>query len=54
VFDGSASALVAHLLDRSSPSREELDAIRSLIEAAQAAQEGGGAMSPGEQKGGGC
>lgn len=37
VFDGSASQLVAHLLDRSSPSPEELDAIRSLIEAHQAA-----------------
>jgi predicted transcriptional regulator len=31
-FDGSASLLVAHLLDQSSPSSEELDAIRSLLD----------------------
>ena len=30
-FDGSASALVAHLLDHSSPSGEELDEIRRSI-----------------------
>ena len=36
VFDGSASLLVAHLLDQSSPTRDELDAIRTLIEAHQA------------------
>jgi predicted transcriptional regulator len=36
VFDGSASLLVAHLLDQSSPTRDELDAIRSLIEDHQA------------------
>jgi predicted transcriptional regulator len=33
VFDGSARLLVAHLLDQSSPTRDELDAIRALIEA---------------------
>ena len=33
VFDGSASLLVAHLLDRSSPTRDELDEIRMLIDA---------------------
>ncbi|MDG3006571.1 BlaI/MecI/CopY family transcriptional regulator [Paludisphaera mucosa] len=31
-YDGSASLLVAHLLDQSSPSAEELDAIRALLD----------------------
>ncbi|MEW4568886.1 BlaI/MecI/CopY family transcriptional regulator [Tautonia sp. JC769] len=38
VFDGSASLLVAHLLDQSSPTQDELDAIRTLIESHQARQ----------------
>jgi len=46
VFDGSASLLVAHLLDQSSPSTDELEAIRSLIEAHQA-QNPGQAPKPG-------
>lgn len=32
VFDGSASALVARLLEQSQPSRDELDEIRKLID----------------------
>jgi predicted transcriptional regulator len=32
-FDGSASSLVAHVLDQSKPSAEELDEIRKAIEA---------------------
>jgi predicted transcriptional regulator len=32
VFEGSASALVARLLEQSKPSAEELDEIRSLID----------------------
>ena len=36
VFDGSASLMVAHLLDQSSPSSDELNAIRSLIDAHEA------------------
>lgn len=31
-FEGSASALVAHLLDQSSPSAEELDEIRKTLD----------------------
>ena len=31
-YDGSAELLVAHLLDQSSPSAEELDAIRTLLD----------------------
>jgi len=31
-YSGSASLLVAHLLDQSSPSTEELDAIRALLD----------------------
>ena len=31
-FEGSASDLVAHVLDQSSPSQEELEAIRQLID----------------------
>jgi predicted transcriptional regulator len=34
-FEGSASALVAHLLDEANPSPEELDAIRRAIAAYQ-------------------
>lgn len=34
-FEGSASALVAQLLDQTNPSSEELDAIRGTIEAYQ-------------------
>jgi BlaI family penicillinase repressor len=40
VFDGSASLLVAHLLDQSAPSRNELDEIRSLIDAHEAGLSG--------------
>ncbi len=45
-YDGSASRLVAHLLDQSDPSAEELDQIRSLLDGYQSrraagAQEGG-------------
>jgi predicted transcriptional regulator len=32
VYDGSASLLVAHLLDRSRPSMDELERIRSLLD----------------------
>jgi BlaI family transcriptional regulator, penicillinase repressor len=35
VYDGSASLLVAHLLDRSRPSADELDQIRALLDAYQ-------------------
>ncbi len=35
VYDGSASLLVAHLLDQSRPSADELDKIRSLLDAYQ-------------------
>ncbi len=38
VFDGSASLLVAHLLDQSEPSGAELDQIRTLIDAYQIRQ----------------
>ena len=34
-FDGSASLLVAHLLEQSGPSAEELDRIRSLLDGYQ-------------------
>jgi BlaI family penicillinase repressor len=34
-YEGSASLLMAHLLDRSTPSVEELDQIRSLLDAYQ-------------------
>ena len=34
-YDGSASRLVAHLLDQSNPSVEELDLIRSLLDGYQ-------------------
>ena len=47
VYSGSASLLVAHLLDQSRPSVDELDQIRSLLDAYQdrrsAAPEEGGA-----------
>ncbi len=32
-FEGSASSLVAHMLDQSQPSADELDAIRKTLEA---------------------
>ncbi len=35
VYSGSASLLVAHLLDQSRPSADELDQIRSLLDAYQ-------------------
>ncbi len=35
VYSGSASLLVAHLLDQSHPSADELDQIRSLLDAYQ-------------------
>ena len=49
-YDGSARLLVAHLLDQSSPSPEEVDAIRALLDedadrAAEAEPKGGGSCS---------
>ncbi len=38
VFEGSASTLVAHLLDQTNPTRRELDEIHQLIEAYQKEQ----------------
>lgn len=38
-FEGSASALVAHLLDKSSPSPQEMDAIRRTIDQYRQEQE---------------
>ncbi len=38
LFDGSASLLVAHLLDQSTPTPDELDEIRNLINAHQSRQ----------------
>jgi len=49
VFDGSASLMVAHLLDQSFPSSDELDAIRSLIDAHQA-QNPDGSSNPGDSR----
>ena len=46
-FNGSASLLVAHLLDQSVPSAEELDQIRSLLDGYQDRR-------PGETKEGGA
>jgi predicted transcriptional regulator len=40
-FDGSASALVARLLEQSRPTAQELDAIQKLIEDYQKLQGGG-------------
>jgi BlaI family transcriptional regulator, penicillinase repressor len=34
-YEGSASLLMAHLLDRSTPSAEELDQIRALLDTYQ-------------------
>ncbi len=45
-FDGSASLLVAHLLEQSGPSAEELDRIRSLLDGYQ------GRLTGRHQKGG--
>jgi predicted transcriptional regulator len=45
-FDGSASLLVAHLLEESGPSAEELDRIRSLLDGYQ------GRLAGRDQKGG--
>ena len=39
-FEGSASALVLHLLQETDPTQEELDKIRDTIEAFQQRQEG--------------
>jgi predicted transcriptional regulator len=39
-FDGSASSLVAHVLDQSQPSAEELDEIRRAIDAYQNQENG--------------
>ena len=39
-FEGSASALVLHLLEEVDPTQEELDEIRDAIEAFQQRQEG--------------
>ena len=38
IFDGSASALVAHLLEQADPSSEELEEIRQTIESHLAGQ----------------
>jgi BlaI family transcriptional regulator, penicillinase repressor len=46
VYDGSASLLVAHLLDQSRPSADELDSIRTLLDEYQ----GRGSATP--EKGG--
>jgi BlaI family transcriptional regulator, penicillinase repressor len=51
VYDGSASLLVAHLLDQSHPSIDELDQIRSLLNDYQnrrphASKEGGDRCRP--------
>ena len=48
VYSGSASLLVAHLLDRSHPSLAELDHIRSLLDDYQTRR----SASPEQQKGG--
>jgi predicted transcriptional regulator len=51
VYDGSASLLVAHLLDQSHPDGRELDQIRALLDAYQRRQ----AESSSNRKGGhGC
>ncbi|MFO0890028.1 MAG: BlaI/MecI/CopY family transcriptional regulator [Isosphaeraceae bacterium] len=49
-YDGSASLLVAHLLDQSSPGKKELEQIRALLDEYQSRQpaesrEGGGRCS---------
>jgi len=51
VYNGSASLLVAHLLDQSHPSQDELDHIRSLLDDyqtrnASASQKGGHRCNP--------
>ena len=55
VYNGSASLLVAHLLDQSHPSSLELEQIRSLLDAYQrrssgASREGGVACKPSRSK----
>jgi BlaI family penicillinase repressor len=47
VYNGSASLLVAHLLDQSRPSKDELDQIRSLLDEYQGRrpEEGGARCS---------
>jgi predicted transcriptional regulator len=52
VYNGSASLLVAHLLDQSRPSGEELTQIRTLIDAYQEGQlpEGGQGCRPKRSK----
>lgn len=54
-YSGSASLLVAHLLDQSSPSAKELDQIRSLLDEYQGrlsgeSQEGGDPCKPSRRK----
>jgi predicted transcriptional regulator len=46
VYNGSASLLVAHLLDQSHPSADELDQIRAMLDDYQ------GRRTPGTEKGG--
>ena len=55
VYNGSASLLVAHLLDQSHPSGAELDQIRSLLDEyqirhASASEEGGPRCKPSRSK----
>jgi BlaI family penicillinase repressor len=55
VYDGSASLLVAHLLDQSHPSLDELDQIRSLLNEyenrrPEASKEGGIRCKPSRSK----
>ncbi|MHC5539926.1 BlaI/MecI/CopY family transcriptional regulator [Singulisphaera rosea] len=54
-YSGSASLLVAHLLDQSLPSAQELDQIRSLLDAYQGrlsgeSKEGGDPCKPSRRK----
>jgi predicted transcriptional regulator len=56
VYSGSARMLVAHLLDQSRPSADELDQIRSLLDEYQGRQsrgekEGGAGCRPSRSKG---
>jgi predicted transcriptional regulator len=54
-YSGSASLLVAHLLDQSAPSADELDLIRSILDGYQGrladeAKEGGSPCPPSRRK----
>jgi predicted transcriptional regulator len=54
VYDGSASLLVAHLLDQSRPSADELDQIRMLLDAYQNQDVSESATAPVPEGGPGC